>query len=297
MTTIAVLGATGQVGGVVSDLLLQRGVKVRAIGRSAERLQPLAARGAEVALAEVDDPKALSRAFRGADAAFVLLPPAYDHPDPASRAQAVGDAIGTGLQVARVQHAVFLSSTGADQSSGNGPIAWLHGIEQRLDLIPNLNLVHLRPGFFVENHLGSIGIIKAMGVNGAAFLPDLPMPMIATRDIAVVAAELLAMPSFSGRQHRELQGARDYTHKEATAILGAAIGRPDLAYVQFSYDDARLGMTGAGLSAAMADAFVEMAHGFNTGHTHMLEARTAANTTPTTLDAWATAVFAPAFRR
>lgn len=295
MTTVAITGATGNVGRQLVLALLEQGLQVRAIGRSTDRLAGLVQRGAEGRAGSLDDARFLSEAFRGADAAWVMIPPAHGDSDPRGHQARVTEALAVGLQVARVRHAASLSSIGADQPAGNGPIAGLHALEQRLNAVPGLNLVHLRPGYFFENHLGAIGLIKGAGVNGGHFHSDLPIPMIATRDVARAAALLLSRPAFAGHRVQELQGPRDYTMREVTTILGTAIGRPELPYVEFSAADFHAGLLAAGIASPMADLFVEMIHGFNTGHCHALTTRSAETTTPTTLEQWAREVFAPAF--
>ena len=81
---------------------------------------------------------------------------------------------------------------------------------------------------------------------------------------------------------------------EATRILGAAVGRPGLAYMQFPSADTRSALVGMGISPSAAAAFVEMAEGFNTGRIAG-EPRSAANTTPTTMEEFAGSVFKTAY--
>jgi len=293
---IAVTGATGNVGHALVTLLRERGIAVRAIGRNPDRLAELTALGAEPLAGSLDEPRFTSAAFRGAAAAFVIHPADYTHPDPRARGAQIVEAIGVGLQVARVKFAVSLSSIGADQAEGNGPIGILHRLEQRLGQVPGLSAVHLRPGYFFENFLMSIGLIHQTGTNGGVWNPDLPIPMIASRDVALVAADLLSGKPPAGQSVRELHGPREYSHREASAILGAAIGRPDLGYAQFSPEDTRQALIGMGISGAVADGFMEMAHGFGSGHLRPRQARTARTTTPTTLEEFASTVFAPAYR-
>jgi uncharacterized protein YbjT (DUF2867 family) len=119
--------------------------------------------------------------------------------------------------------------------------------------------------------------------------------MVATRDVAAAAADLLAAPAFAGHATRDVFGPRDYTHREATAILGAAIGKPALVYVEFSYEDFRKAIVGMGFSESVAGVFVEMYEAFNSGRIQATVKRTAESTTPTTLERFAREVFAPAF--
>ncbi len=170
-------------------------------------------------------------------------------------------------------------------------------MEERFNQVPGLAVVHLRAGFFYENFLASIPLIKARGVNGGLIRPDLAMTMIASRDVAAAGADVLGDLSFTGQRTRELQGPRPYTMAEATRIIGTAIGRPDLGYVQFSEPDTLQAFVGAGCSQAVAALYVEMLTAFNQGLVKAREPRSAANTTPTTLEDFAGAVFAPAFQR
>jgi uncharacterized protein YbjT (DUF2867 family) len=290
-----VFGATGHVGGIVARRLLEAGKRVRVVARGADRLSALAAAGAEVAAGSLDDAAFLRRALDGAHAAFVLVPPNLSRGIRAWQDR-TATALGDALEAARVPYAVTLSSIGAHLPSGNGPIAGLYTLEQRLDRIPNHSPLHLRPGYFFENALGSIGLVKAMGVYGSALRADLAMAHIATSDIGEVAARRLLALDWKGRLVQELQGERDLTMAEVTAALGKAIGKPELPYVQFPYADAMKGMVQMGLPEEMAALYVEMSKGFNEGHVKATQPRSAATTTPTPFERWAAEVFAPAFR-
>ena len=295
--TITVVGGGGNVGGHLTRLLLRQGLIVRAIGRTAERLQPVVDLGAEAWLGSVEDPRFLAQAFAGAAAGFVMIPPSYANPDPPAYQRRAAEAMATGLHAAAVRHAVSVSSIGADQTEGTGTIAGLHRLEERLNQVPGLSLVHLRPGYFMENLLVGVLLIRNSGINGGAFKADLPLDMIATRDVAAVAASLLTDRSFTGRTIREMHGPRPLTFREATTILGSAIGRPDLPYVEFSYPDTRGALLATGSSPVMADLFIEMIDAFNRGAIRPREPRSPANTTATTLEEFARTVFAPAYQR
>ena len=295
MTSIAVIGATGHIGQQLVPLLLAQGVQVRAIGRDAERLQPLVNGGATSWIGSVDSAKSMAEAFRGMDGAFVMIPPDYGHPDPAARAKAVAEALAAGTQVARVKHVVVLSSIGAHLPEGVGPVNGLRGLEARFNQIDGMNVLHLRPGYFMENLLNGIGAIESMRVNGGALRGELSIPMIATKDIATMAAARLTQRNFSGHTARELLGPRNYTHREASLIIGDAIGMPGLGYMEFSYDDTRKALLTFGFSEASANEFIEMYDALNTGRMQPSQPRTALTTTPTTLEEFARTVFVGAY--
>jgi len=293
---VVVFGAAGHVGGVIADRLLKAGRRVRVGGRSVGRLEALARRGAEAVAADVTDGAAVRRALEGAEAAFVLSPPPGVTTGIRALQDRVAQLIGDGLEAARVPFAVALSSIGAELSQGNGPIAGLHVLEERLRRIAGLRTLSLRAGYFFENTLGSIAMIKATGAMGGPIRPDLPVACIASRDIGEAAASRLQALDWQGFEALELQGERHLTQTEVASALGRAIGKPDLTYRAFPYPDAEKGMIQAGLPPELAALYVEMARGFNEGRLRPLQPRSASTTTATSIESWAAEVFAPAYR-
>jgi uncharacterized protein YbjT (DUF2867 family) len=283
---IVVMGASGNTGKVAAEALLSRGEKVRVVGRDAKKLQPFASRGAEVAAGDAADPGFLARALAGAGAAFTLVPPDARAPDFRAHQDRIGEATVQALRQAGVKRVVFLSSVGADLPSGTGPIAGLHAQEERLRGL-GVDVLSLRAGYFFENLYASVPLIQQQGINGSAIAPDVKISMIATRDIGAVAAAALAAKDFSGFQVRNLLGPRDYTMVEVTRILGARIGKPDLAYVQFPYEAFGAALEQTGLSKDLARLYVEMSRAFNDGIVKPVGGRTPASTTPTTFESFA----------
>src|SRR5262249_33746781 len=135
----AITGATGNTGHIVVEQLLAAGKKVRAIGRSTEKLQVLAAKGAEPFVADVTDAASLTRAFMGADGVYLMIPPKPQSTNPLGERAQITDAISSALTTAQVAYAVTLSSVGADKPSGTGPVVGLHDLEEKLNAIPGLN--------------------------------------------------------------------------------------------------------------------------------------------------------------
>ncbi|MGB3095754.1 MAG: NmrA family NAD(P)-binding protein [Candidatus Deferrimicrobiaceae bacterium] len=291
-----ICGATGNVGSRIAELLLAAGKPVRVIGRDRVRLAPLAAKGAEPMPGDLEDPTFLEKAFTGARAVFALIPPKLDAKDQRDYQNRVGDALLSALSKARVPRVVTLSSVGAHLPEGTGPILGLHELESKFERLKEAGVVHLRPGYFMENHLYGIPVIQGNGVYGSPTRPDMPIPMVATKDIGEEAARLLLVEPFTGHTVRYLLGPRDLTMTEATRILGEAIGDPGLRYVQFPEEDARKAMSGMGMSDSVVEALLEMERGFNTGKIRPTQERSAENTTPTTLEEFAQAIFAPAYR-
>jgi uncharacterized protein YbjT (DUF2867 family) len=291
-----ILGATGHTGSIVADTLLAKNQKVRVVGRNKERLSRFVARGAEAFEADATDPNALSRAFGRAKAAYALLPPDMGSTDYRAHQDEITNAIVRAIETSGVTHVVALSSFGADKPEKTGPVAGLHVLEQRLAKIPKLNVLNVRAGYFMENTLPQVGIIKNFGMMAGPVSADLRLPMIATRDIGAAAAEALLKLDFSGQQTKELLGQRDITYLEAARIVGTAIGIPNLTYIQMPPEQVIQGMTQMGMSKSMAALIIEMADSLNNGHMRALEPRTAANTTPTSYEEFVKEVFVPAYK-
>jgi uncharacterized protein YbjT (DUF2867 family) len=290
-----VLGATGHTGSIIANSLLLKGERVRVVGRDASRLERFVRKGAEAFTANASDAAALTKAFTGARAAYLLLPPNLSSQDYRADQERESDAIAKAVKDSSVRYAVHLSSYGAQTPEGTGPIAGLHSSEQKMNAISGLNVLHLRAGYFMENSLAAIGMIEAMGVFGHALSPDLKHPMIATHDIGDYAAQRILNLDFSGKQTRELLGERDISMNEATAVIARGIGKPDLRYVQFPYDQVQQVLAQMGISPKTAAQFIEMYKAINEGVVAAQEPRSPENTTLTSFEKFVQDVFVPAY--
>jgi uncharacterized protein YbjT (DUF2867 family) len=288
---ITVMGATGNTGKKITKALLGAGENVRALGRSESKLAELKREGAEVLSGDTNEAAFPSKAFRGADAAYTLLPTDPRAADYRAQQDRQGEAIEKAIRESGVRFVVALSSMGADLSGRTGVIAGSHAQEERLKKIDKINLLLLRPVSFFENFYSSLALIKQEGINADSVEADLAIPMVAARDIAGAAANALKARDWKGVVVRELLGPRDISYSEATRILGEKIGKPNLPYVQFSYDDQVRALVQAGLSESFANLYVEMTRAFNEGT--IKPARTREDTTPTRFedfaDEWASA--------
>jgi uncharacterized protein YbjT (DUF2867 family) len=286
-----ILGASGHTGSIIADFLLSKGEKVRVLGRDPARLERFVRNGAEAFTAEVGDAAALSKALSGAHAAYLMLPPVASREDQDRQS----DAIALAVRESGLRYAVHLSSYGAHVPEGTGPIAGLHASEQKLNAIPGLNVLHLRAGYFMENNLAAIGMIRQAGIFAGALRPDLKQPMIATRDIGDYAAQRLLHLDFSGKQTRELLGERDLSMTEVTAAIGRGIGKPDLRYEQLPYDHVQQALTQMGIPPETAAVYIEMYKAINAGVVAAQEPRSPENSTPTSFETFVRDVFVAAY--
>jgi uncharacterized protein YbjT (DUF2867 family) len=292
-----VLGASGNTGHVVAQNLLASGQQVRVVGRNAAHLQLLAAKGAEILIGDLTDASSLTKAFQQAASAYVMIPPNTTSNDVRAFQDRVSDAIADAVRNAGVTNVVSLSSIGADKTSGTGPVVGLHNLEQKLNQIDHANVLHLRAGYFMENTLPQAGAIRMTGSAIGPLRPDLKLPVIATRDIGAAASDALLQLGFRGKQTRELQGQRDVNYNEIATIIGKAIGKPDLGYIQAPDDQVRAAVVQMGMSDNFAGLLLEMAGALNRGDMRFLETRTSRNTTPTSFETFVTEAFVPAYQQ
>jgi uncharacterized protein YbjT (DUF2867 family) len=292
---IVITGATGRTGSVAAEALIAKGEKVRAVGRNAKKLEVLTQKGAEAFAGNVEDAASMTKAFEGAAAVYLVVPEDSSQQDMRAHQERVTDSYAAAVANAHVPHVVALSSIGAQHAEKTGPIVGLHNMEQKLNRIAGLNVLYLRPGYYMENLLMSLAPLRSMGTLPGGLVSDVPMPWIATRDIGAYAAERLHARDFSGNSIQELHGQRDISMKEAASVVGNAIGKPKLGYMQVPFMMLEPALVQMGLPKSTAALLVEMWKGANAGLIKPLEPRSAKNTTPTTLEWFAAEIFAPAY--
>lgn len=283
---IVITGATGNIGSKISSDILAQGRRIRCIARTADKLRQLAGKGAEVAPGSLEDTSFLTKAFSDASAVFAMIPPNYAAPDFRAYQNMIGTSIAKAIQESGVKYIVNLSSQGAHLPDKTGPIKGLHDQEERLNRLSGVNILHMRPAYFMENLLANIDMIKNANMMGSAIRGDMSIPVIATKDIARFAAERLLKRDFSGISVRDLLGRRDISMNETAAIIAKKIDKPGLKYMQFSYEETEKALIGMGFSIDIAGLFVEMSKAINEGLI-MNTPRTVENTTETSFEEFA----------
>ena len=220
----AVTGITGNVGGEVARNLLAAGQSVRGVVRETRKGETWAKRGCDLVEADINDPAALTAAFKGAAGVFVLVPPNFDPSPDFREARAVAAALRSALNAARPGRVVYLSTIGAQATRPN--LLTQHSIiEQELGELP-IPICFLRPGWFMENSSWDVAPAAKNGVFPSFLQPlDKPVPMVATADIGRVAAELI-QTAWNGRSVVELEGPHRVTPKEIAATFADLLGRP-----------------------------------------------------------------------
>ncbi len=288
MNNYVITGATGNIGKLIAKELLTKGHHVKVIGRNADKLNELVSLGGEALLGDITDKNFLIKAFSGADAVFCLLTPDIFAADIKKEQNHIAENYFEAVKINKIPNVVLLSSVGAHLRKGAGIVDGLGYMEDLFLQMKETNILNLRPSYFMENTLGMIATIKQMGIAGNPVKPDVRFPIVATKDIAAVAAKRLQHLDFTGNSVEFVLGAKDYSYEEITAIAGKAIGKPDLKYIQFPYEDTIKGMVAAGYCGEdSARLMVDLAKAINDGTLMNAHQRTAANTTSTTYEEFA----------
>lgn len=281
---IAVMGASGDVGSKVANMLLKERQEIRVFGRSAERLDTFGGRGAEVVVSDATNVDDLKELFKDAASALVVLSGDVADPHYVSSRSEMSRAITRALRQQKVSHIVLASSIGADRDRGVGMVGGLHELEGLLFGLEDANVLSLRAAWHMENLLASVPMIQEQKMNGSAIKSDHRFPMIATVDIAERAAQVLLHRDFTGHTIETILGPEDKSMNEATHALGAALGIPDLPYVEFPPEGVKAALQGMGMSEEVASLIVEIQIAINENRMMDEVQRTSETTTPTRLE-------------
>jgi len=251
---ITVTGSLGNISRALTEKLVAAGHEVRVISSHADRKAEIEVLGAIPWIGSVEDGNFVKRAFEGSDAVYLMVPPAFGAPDYKQFTINVGRNYAEAVKQAGIDHVVNLSSSGSPLA-GAPPLTEYQNLEVWLDALPAINVLHLRPGGFYSNFYGSIGMIKHMGIIGNNFADDINMVMSHPADIADVAFDALHTLSFKGKEVRYI--VSDVRNgKEAASLLGTAIGRPELQWVELSDGQLLEGLMQNGFSRDAAQHYI-----------------------------------------
>lgn len=288
--SIVINTPNGNIGRALAEQLLNAGEKLTVLSRTADKVAPLVDRGARLVVGSIDDPAALDQALHGARALFWLTPP-VGRPDFKTWAAATAAAAAQRAEQHGVKTVVMVSSVGAQTGDGTGPVSVMRGVENDFQAhVPNF--VALRAGFFMENLLMNLQSIAA----GTIYMPipaDIPVPTVATRDIALLAASYLLCDSWRGHHIVGVHGPRDLTQNQVVAELTRVLGKT-VRYQQVPVEAAKQAMVGFGMPEFAVNIVGEMYQAIVDGRMRCAEPRTPQTTTATTLREFITTVIKPA---
>lgn len=266
----AISGVTGNTGSVVAQTLIDQGHQVRVIVRSAEKGAPWKAKGAEVTIAQIEDTDAMTRALDGVSGAYFLLPPDLANEDFLGDSVKRAKSIVEAAKVARLPHAVVLSSVGAQHNTGVGPISTIAQLE-RFFVGASIPVTAVRPGYFLENIQDVMPAVVHEGVYPSMILPlDLKIDMVATNDIGLTVADALINPPSTLHRVIELRGADQYSAVDVAAALSKRLGR-EITALPIPLGHQVDALMEGGVSQQSAESLKEMHENISSGRIDFLD--------------------------
>ena len=258
------IGSLGNVSKPLAEKLIAAGHTVTVVSSKAEKIESIAAMGATPSIGSVEDVVFLTKTFNGADAVYTMVPPYFGARDWKQYIALTGKNFADAIKSSGVKNVVNLSSIGAHMPEGCGPVSGLHFVEETLNDLEKVNVVHLRAGIFYLNYLSNIGMIKEMGIIGGNYGKDTKLVLVHPDDIADAAAEELQNLTFKGKFIRYV-ASDEKTAAEVASTLGQAIGRPELSWVEFKDEETMAGMMQAGMPEEIARNYTEMGTAMRSG--------------------------------
>jgi uncharacterized protein YbjT (DUF2867 family) len=258
---VVITGSLGNISLPLAQELISQKHTVVIVSRDAAKQAEIEALGATAAIGSVEDAAFLTTAFSGADAVYAMVPPNFGAPDPVAYYENVGNSYVTAIRNAGVKRAVLLSSWGAHASSGTGIIVGSHRTEVIFDELTDVARVYLRAGSFYNNLFHQIGMIKNAGFMATNYGGEDKIVLVSTKDIAEAAAKAL-LGTNTGVVY---VASTESTCNEIAAVLGAAIGKPDLQWHTFTDEQVKESMLQRGMPAAMVGMLVELNAAIHSG--------------------------------
>ncbi|ACF11466.1 NmrA family protein [Chlorobaculum parvum NCIB 8327] len=260
-----ITGSLGHIGKPLVTQLCKEGHSVTVISSHVETTKQIEALGAKAAIGTVEDVQFLTETFRGADAVFTMIPPQYEGNDWKAWIVSIGNNYISAIKASGVKQVVNLSSIGAHLVDKCGPVSALAKVELAMDAMSGVNVRHLRPGYFYTNFLDSVQEIKQKGVMSGNYGPDVKMVLVHPADIAEHAAKALKDKYHIGRGFSYI-ASDEKTPAEIVELIGKAMNKPDLAWVERTDSEELDEMLAVGVPEETAKNYVEMGAALRLGH-------------------------------
>lgn len=260
---IIITGSLGNISKPLTETLVKAGHQVTVISSNADRAADIKALGATPAIGSVEDVNFLTDAFKGADVVYAMVPPNFGASQWKNWIAGIGQNYADAITANGIKKVVHLSSIGAHLEDGTGPVTGIHRVEEIYNKLDSVSVKHLRPAFFYTNFYANVGMIQHANIIGSNWGADTKLVLVHPTDIAAAAAEEI-QSDFTGKSVRYI-ASDERTAGEVAQVLGAAIGKPELPWIEFSDADNLAGAIGAGLPEEIAGNYTEMGVSVRTG--------------------------------
>lgn len=263
MKNYIITGSLGNISRPIVEGLIKAGKQVKVFTSNADKSKEIEKMGAKALVGDVNDAAFVKDAFKGAEVAYTMIPPIWQTSDWRKSQNLIADNYISAIKANRIQYIVNLSSVGAHLGEGCGPVDGLYDMEQKLNSIEGLHVKHLRPSYFYHNFLAQIPMAKGGGILGGNYGNDHTLFLVHPGDIAKVALEELLTLNFKGHSVRYIAGD-ERTGKEIAQVFGKAIGK-ELNWVEFTDEQQKQGLAGAGVPDAIAQEYTHMGQALRNG--------------------------------
>jgi uncharacterized protein YbjT (DUF2867 family) len=250
-----VLGATGHIGSVLAQRLLDAGEPVTVVSRSADKARPWEQKGARAAVLDVHDGQALRAVLRAGTRLYLLNPTADPASDTVAEERQTLLSIVGALQGSGVEKVVAQSTYGAQPAPDAGDLGVLYEMERALEGLRIPTSV-IRGAYYMSNWDGALESARASGEVHSFFPASFTLPMVAPADIAELAARLLTEPVQSTGLHY-VEGPQAYSAADVADAFAAALGKP-VRVTEVPRAAWRETFRALGFSQAAADAYAIM---------------------------------------
>jgi uncharacterized protein YbjT (DUF2867 family) len=288
---IVITAPTGTIGHQVLENVLRSSEPIRVIARDPSRLPSRTRERVEVVQGSHGDINVVTQAFKAVDAVFWLVPPNIHAESVESAYLDFTRPACDALQSQGVRRVVGVSALGRGVAKNAGLVSASLAMD---DLIASTGVSYraLTMPSFMDNILRQVEPIKSRGMFFSPISGDRKLPTCATRDIAAAAARLLLDPSWTGQGSVPVLGPEDLSFNDMARIMSEVLGKP-MRFQQIPGEAFKAGLTGRGMSEAMAQGTLDMMVAKNEGLDNA-EPRTPESTTPTSFRQWCEEVLKPA---
>jgi uncharacterized protein YbjT (DUF2867 family) len=256
MKNYIITGSLGNISRPIVEGLVKQGKEVKVITSKADKTKEIEQLGAKALVGDINDAAFLKEAFKDAEVAYTMIPPIWQTTNWRKSQNQIADSYIAAIKSSRVQYVVNLSSVGAHRGEGCGPVDGLYDFEQKLNKLEGIQVKHLRPSYFYHNFLAQIPMIKGAGMMGGNFGGNGTVFLVHPKNIADAALEELLDLNFTGSSVRYIAGD-EKKGQEIAGVLGKSIGK-ELNWVEFTDEQQKQGLIGAGVPEAIASEYTNM---------------------------------------
>ncbi len=264
---IVVTGSLGNISKPLTEELIKKGYQVTVVSSKIDKQAEIEQLGAVAAIGSIENTDFVMDTFKGADLIYTMIPPQnyFDHNlDLVGVYEKIGTNYAQAIKKNSIKKLINLSSIGGHLNEGNGILLGAHRVENILNALPcDVGITHMRPTEFYYNLLPQVHSAKANGFIGSNIGNEVVNSWVSPKDIAAAIVDEIEI-GVTGRNVRYV-ACEEVTYDELAKVLGEAIGKKDLKWIQFTDEQIIDGLKQAGMHPEIAEGLAEMYHSINTG--------------------------------